>query len=121
MNFLDGLEIHFCRRSDRERIAALEQQLALSQQENDMTKAKILALLAIIVALQHTEADDVTRIADLKQQVDDLKTKDADLNDPELVAAVDAVVGNAAATPPPAPSPAPTPDPAADAGATVAS
>lgn len=66
-----------------------------------MTKAKILKLLGIIAALQNTAVTDTAAIADLKQQIADLHASDAELQDPDLVAAVDAVIGNAAATPPP--------------------
>lgn len=87
--------------SDQQRITELQTQL-------DMTKAKILALLAIIATLQNTAVTDTAAIADLKKQIADLHASDAELQDPELIAAVDAVIGNAAATPPPA-APAPAP------------
>jgi hypothetical protein len=71
------------------------------QKERMITKAKILALLALIAQLQNTHVTDLATIDDLKRQIDALKANAAELQDPDLVAAVDAVVGNAASTPPP--------------------
>jgi multidrug resistance efflux pump len=96
VTFDNPLSIKLISPPDANLVKQLKQQLA-------MTKAKILALLAIIQKLQETDANDATQIAALKQELADLKAADADLQDPELVAAVDAVVGNAAVTPPPAP------------------
>ncbi len=71
------------------------------QKEKAMNKARILALLAIIaaqqIAVQHS---DEARAASDKALAD-LRAETAELNDPELVAAVDLVIANAASTPPP--------------------
>jgi hypothetical protein len=71
------------------------------QKDTVMNKQKILALLAIIaaqqIAVQHS---DEARAASDKALAD-LRAETAELNDPDLVAAVDKVIANAAATPPP--------------------
>lgn len=96
----------FQRRPSAADYAALQRQNQQLRTINDMNKAKILKLLDIIAQLQNTAVDDTAAIASLKQQLADLHASDAELQDPELIAAVDAVIGNAAATPPPAAQPA---------------
>ena len=71
------------------------------QKEKAMNKTRILALLAIIVTLQKTHVSDTATIATQKTELEKLRTDSAELNDPELVAAVDEVIANAASTPPP--------------------
>lgn len=76
-----------------------------TQKKIMITKANILTLLSIIVALQKTRVNDTANIAALKAEVETLKANNAELSDPELIAAVDAAIDNAAVTPPPVTEP----------------
>ncbi len=100
--FLDHLENLFGLPALTRRVAALEQKTAALEKNTMLTKAKIIALLAIISQLQNTDVADEAKIADLQKQIADIRANDAELQDPDLIASVDAVVGNAATTPPPA-------------------
>lgn len=96
-----GLHIWIGANPYPQKISQLEKENQQLRQQLNMTKAKILALLGIIAQLQNTAVTDTAAIADLKKQIADLHASDAELQDPDLIAAVDAVIGNAAATPPP--------------------
>lgn len=72
-----------------------------------LTKDELTKVLNYVKSLQETNASDESQISDLKTQVTQFQADHDLVNDPDLVAAFDAVVNNAANAPVPVSAPAP--------------
>ena len=81
-----------------------------------ITKQDLLAALQIVRDMQAADVNDKAALAEASARAESYKADHDLLNDPELDAAFDEVINNAAGTPPPGPPPQPAPEPTPEPG-----